>query len=115
MREELEPCPFCGGEPSHKHSWDAHTIECAAENCGVQTYIFQDREKAVKLWNTRAQSPAALSERDALKSALIEARAELIYNGWRDQRGWVPWQAGGNSLKQDEARAEARKALEPRP
>ena len=33
-----------------------------------------------------------------------EDRAKAIYNGWRDQPGWVPWVEGGNSHKQDEAR-----------
>lgn len=33
-----------------------------------------------------------------------EERAKAIYNGWRDQPGWVPWVEGGNSHKQDEAR-----------
>jgi hypothetical protein len=48
----------------------------------------------------------------ALEEELIEARAEIIYSGWRDLCGWVPWQAGGNSLKQDEARRTARSLME---
>lgn len=33
-----------------------------------------------------------------------EDAARAIYDGWKDQPGWVPWSNDGNSLKQDEAR-----------
>lgn len=39
----------------------------------------------------------------------LEAKAKAIYETWKDQDGWVPWVAYGNSTKQDEARAAARK------
>ena len=42
------------------------------------------------------------------KADIIEARARLIYDGWCDQPGWVPWVPGGNSIKQDDARRLAR-------
>jgi hypothetical protein len=34
----------------------------------------------------------------------IEAKAREIYDGWKDQPGWVPWVEGGNSHRQDDAR-----------
>ena len=37
-----------------------------------------------------------------------EQLAEVAYNSWRDQPGWVPWVVGGNSDKQDQARRETR-------
>lgn len=33
-----------------------------------------------------------------------EQEAEALYDTWRDQPGWVPWVAGGNSDMQDLAR-----------
>ncbi|MCO7503156.1 MULTISPECIES: hypothetical protein [unclassified Pseudomonas] len=54
--------------------------------------------------------PSAPVERDEL-----EAEAQRIYESWSDQRGYVPWVARGNSLKQDEARRQARAALERKP
>ena len=36
-----------------------------------------------------------------------EVTAREIYEGWRDEKGWVPWVEGGNSLMQDKARREA--------
>jgi len=54
--------------------------------------------------------PSAPVERDEL-----EAEAQRIYESWSDQPGYVPWVARGNSLKQDEARRQARAALERKP
>jgi hypothetical protein len=40
----------------------------------------------------------------------IETAAKAIYESWQDQKGYVPWQDGGNSNMQDKARDLARKA-----
>lgn len=37
--------------------------------------------------------------------------AKSIYEGWKDQEGWVPWVERGNSLKQKEARSQAKDEL----
>lgn len=37
-----------------------------------------------------------------------EQEAENRYNSWSSMDGWVPWVPGGNSTKQDEARAATR-------
>lgn len=42
---------------------------------------------------------------------LIEAVAQAIYEQWKDQDGYEPWAACGNSLKQDDARQIARSAI----
>lgn len=46
--------------------------------------------------------------RRAQLDAELEPVARAIYDGWKDQQGWVPWVEGGNSTKQDEARRLAR-------
>lgn len=40
-----------------------------------------------------------------------EAAAKLVYDTWKDAPGYVPWSAGGNSLKQDEARRVVREVF----
>lgn len=40
-----------------------------------------------------------------------EAVAKIIYEQWSHMPGYVPWVDGGNSLKQDDARRLAGKAL----
>lgn len=50
------------------------------------------------------------TEREMLRRA-TEVLAKTIYEGWRAREGWVPWVERGNSLKQDEARREARALL----
>ena len=38
---------------------------------------------------------------------LVEEQAEVIYNSWKDQKGWTPWVKRGNSNMQVKARREA--------
>lgn len=49
-----------------------------------------------------AHEAADLIEQQAKE--LAEAKAKEIYESWRDQNGYVPWVAGGNSDMQDKAR-----------
>lgn len=43
-----------------------------------------------------------------LHDSAIEASAKTIYGGWSEDPEYVPWQDGGNSHKQEEARQIAR-------
>lgn len=46
-----------------------------------------------------------------LQAEAVEVMAEEIYDGWKDQQGWVPWVKNGNSINQDKARKEARELI----
>ena len=42
---------------------------------------------------------------------VVEVVAQTLYGQWRDRDGWVPWTPRGNSVRQDEARHDAREIL----
>lgn len=51
--------------------------------------------------------PSAPVERD--ERAAIELAAQAVYESWSDKPGYVPWQPGGNSERQGDARLIARR------
>lgn len=52
-----------------------------------------------------------VSQEDQVKRKELEAKVEVlaeeIFNGWKGEEGWKPWEVGGNSNKQNTARAKA--------
>lgn len=48
------------------------------------------------------------AEADKKRNLEIEAEAEIIYNGWKEDKGWTPWVKSGNSHMQERARDLAR-------
>lgn len=55
---------------------------------------------------------ALRAELDQLRNEMWEAGARAVYDQWSHVEGWVPWVAGGNSLKQCDARRLVRKAFD---
>lgn len=51
---ELKPCPFCGAEAELKEITGRWTAKCTKECVG--TRIFKDKQKAVEVWNRRADN-----------------------------------------------------------
>lgn len=54
--EELEPCPFCGGDAELTimllgDGGVAYGVACL--DCKAETAFFTDEEKAVEAWNVR--------------------------------------------------------------
>lgn len=77
MSDELEPCPWCGGEvasfqdSSHSTAWD---IACFNEGCPVTPHVWAiTEEKAIAAWNTRTDG---IPSQDALIRAALEAVIE---------------------------------------
>ena len=53
---ELRPCPFCGKTPAYGKllfgtGKFVYTVHC--ENCNFNIGWFEEKEKALKKWNTR--------------------------------------------------------------
>lgn len=60
MTNELEPCPFCGGEATVMESPDGFaSVGCANDWCPTTHMVFplmfsfNSKEKAINAWNTR--------------------------------------------------------------
>lgn len=74
-REELLPCPFCGGAASIKSSGSATAIWCANDQCVIGTDIpipFNDwghKTDAIAAWNRRPTPPAHGDVRERAKLA----------------------------------------------
>lgn len=57
-REQLRPCPFCGGEAimgiaCHVHEDYAFRVEC--RECKIVTPFYDTEAKAIEAWNRRAE------------------------------------------------------------
>lgn len=78
---ELKPCPFCGGDPVvepyyHGKEVEGYTVACLYRGCvNPQISLDGDRENAIKAWNTRPASPAAVKAVDEL----IKLSSDLTY------------------------------------
>jgi len=95
LREELAPCPFCGGTRV-KTTWVRDGIQAFCQDCGARgTPAFHGpatlptaEERARIAWNTRADSYAiTLARADARKQAIEEAAALADQHG--DAPAWA--------------------------
>ena len=55
---KIKPCPFCGGLPDIRYSFDTLLIECTNKKCKLQPSTFMyvhtnNAEKLIKIWNKR--------------------------------------------------------------
>lgn len=55
---KFKPCPFCGGLPDIRYSFNTLLIECTNKNCKIQPstwmHVHSDSaEKLIKIWNKR--------------------------------------------------------------
>lgn len=50
-KEELKPCPFCGGEAMERKSNKLYYVFC--KNCSVKTVDSITKDAAIEAWNGR--------------------------------------------------------------
>lgn len=59
MKEELKPCPFCGGEAVLVDSGTDILIRCyciSCRNCRCNSDWLKTRKEAIGAWNRRANN-----------------------------------------------------------
>ena len=56
-REQLRPCPFCGGEANiyQMHFWD-RTYTCECSDCGIETKPMNTEAEAIEARNRRTET-----------------------------------------------------------
>jgi len=111
-------------------SWNKADVAAArneAERCYLSMYaaapdVKDDRIAALEAEVVKLQAQLAKARSDALEAVeaerkdvlrlCVEVLAMEIYASWKDQDGYVPWVVKGNSLKQGDARAIARRRID---
>lgn len=53
QKEELKPCPFCGGKAWVQHFPLSDTYEVRCSDCNIGTCMLLHRDIAVEMWNRR--------------------------------------------------------------
>lgn len=80
MSEELKPCPFCGGKPSFRESYNGGDVEWYVSCCTVRTLTYYERNEAATAWNARA--PDLLAENERLRAEVDKLRIEAASTGY---------------------------------
>lgn len=79
----------------------------------IGDYLFTDTdpngkrvlgEVLAKHWPDIRKIPETIENTEAALKIAQEMLAQYIYNDWQNRTGWVPWEIGGNSDKQQDAR-----------
>lgn len=80
MREELKPCPFCGGEAKMVELADRKRfITRCNGKCHEVALIANGREKAAETWNTRAEAEAKNTWLQCPKESPANLQQVLVY------------------------------------
>ena len=74
MVEELNPCPFCGGEPK-LYTLEKQALACVrCGECGCQTALLFSPVEAITAWNARPDNAGVLNELvEAVKALCVDA------------------------------------------
>lgn len=79
VKMKLKPCPFCGSEPHASTDGENYFIECGNLNC-INVCVEDRRDKAIRLWNTRAEESKAEPSTTATDNVNHPSHYET--NGW---------------------------------
>jgi hypothetical protein len=97
MKDELKPCPFCGGPAIVDAAWPNTRwyIACCADEdcygCFVATNGYYTKEQAIELWNKRVAADLEAARAEARREAISQCKAivdELIEIGEK-KRKWL--------------------------
>jgi hypothetical protein len=104
---------------------NAEALKVGAEKGRIETYRYEQANGCVAvLWDANNVHAMAVTIRDGMNrtrcvrimaaakpdAELVERVAKAIYEQWSGNPHYRPWVDGGNSFKQDDCRALARKA-----
>ena len=86
MKEQIKPCPFCGGEAEIDRMYSVNETECLeylvrCSKCGV-SMLENSEEAALSSWNTRKlpeNNPLTLDEVKELKSGEVVWIKQEVY------------------------------------
>lgn len=73
-REQLRPCPFCGGEANiyQMHFWGT-TYTCECSDCGIETKPMDTEAEAIEAWNRRVATDKNVGDKERM--------AKVVCNG----------------------------------
>lgn len=94
--DELNNCPFCGGEAklqSHVDDFDIWYYYIQCDNCGAKSDYYdtdEGEEAPIEAWNTRAESePKALTLEDLTQREGTPVWIERTHEDGRTHKRWV--------------------------
>lgn len=98
--------------PMKKDGW-IDTVEGVAKDMAERPSLSKNRRYEVRKLYAEQPAPAGvlMTGRRPIPDG-IESLAKQVYQSWESQPGFVPWVDGGNSHKQNEARAMASRTFE---
>lgn len=99
------------GMPNYTHMLGAADSSTISETMKAQLDLIHSRPET-KI-DKHGKPMAVTQETPFANETAIELMAQVLYESWAEERGYVPWVKGGNSTMQDQARSEIRTALKP--
>lgn len=71
MRDDLKPCPFCGGEAFFREIFE-YGVKVVCKNCWNESKIYHDEIDAIIAWNSRIEPTFTSDELDAIRRIFDE-------------------------------------------
>ena len=71
MRDELKPCPFCGGEAEITKWHEGYFAECKKQHCGGTIGAYKTEEEAIEAWNKRSERTCKVTPSKNLQGIVV--------------------------------------------